>query len=275
MLGRTQTEIDHDAGTLPGSDTVSPAFEILEGEYQAGLILVCDHATNHIPSKYGDLGLSQDQLARHIAYDIGVDGVTRRLSRLLDAPAVLSKYSRLLIDPNRGRDDPTLVMRISDGVVVPGNAAIDQSEIDHRVATYYEPYDAAVAAAIERSLTQGIVPALLSIHSFTPSWRGAARPWHAGILWDRDGRFAAPLLEALRGEEDLVVGDNEPYTGELEGDMMNRHGTQRGIAHALLEIRQDLITDDAGITEWADRLAAILPTLVADENVHYMLEGAG
>jgi predicted N-formylglutamate amidohydrolase len=121
----------------------------------------------------------------------------------------------------------------------------------------------------------GIVPALVSIHSFTPSWRGTPRPWHAGVLWDSDDRLAGPVLEALRRREDLVVGDNEPYSGELEGDMMNRHGTQRGLAHALLEIRQDLISDEAGVREWAQLLADVLPPLVANENVHYMLEGGG
>ena len=163
-------------------------------------------------------------------------------------------------------------MRVSDGAVIPGNARIDQREIDHRLQTYYEPYDAAIRAAITRSLDAGVVPALVSIHSFTPSWRGTPRPWHAGVLWDRDGRLAGPLLDALRGQGDLVVGDNEPYSGELEGDIMNRHGTRRGLAHALLEIRQDLIADEAGVSEWAGRLAEILPPLVADERVHYMLD---
>ncbi len=275
MLGRTETEMDHGAGGMSGSKPAAPVFETLDGNVASGVILVCDHATNIVPPEYADLGLSKDQLSRHIAYDIGVDGVIRHLSQLMNVPAVLSKFSRLLIDPNRGRDDPTLVMRISDGAIVPGNAAIDQDEIDHRMRTYYEPYDAAVGEAIERCLELGIVPALISIHSFTPSWRGTPRPWHAGVLWDSDARLALPFLEALRQQGDLVVGDNEPYSGELRGDMMNRHGTQRGIAHALLEIRQDLIADEAGIREWAQRLADILPPLVAEENLHSMLEDAG
>ena len=275
MLGRTDENTGEGAGAVARSATAEPVFEILEGSFERGLILVCDHATNIIPPQYENLGLSDEQLARHIAYDIGVAGVTRMLSEQLNAPAVLSRFSRLLIDPNRGRDDPTMVMRISDGAVIPGNATITQEEIDHRVRTYYEPYDAAVAGAIEKSLSLGIVPALLSIHSFTPSWRGKARPWHAGVLWDRDARMSVPFLQALEAQGDLVVGNNEPYSGELQGDMMNRHGTRRGLAHALLEIRQDLIADDAGIREWAGRLAEIVPLLVADKNVHYMLEGAG
>lgn len=275
MLGRTDENMADGAGAVSGTAVEAPVFESLDGDFERGLILVCDHATNIIPPQYQNLGLSDDQLSRHIAYDIGVDGVTRQLSELLNVPAVLSRYSRLLIDPNRGRDDPTMVMRISDGAVIPGNARITQDEIDHRVRTYYEPYNAAVAGAIEHSLGLGVVPALLSIHSFTPSWRGKPRPWHAGVLWDRDARFPLSFLEALNAQGDLVVGSNEPYSGELQGDMMNRHGTQRGIAHALLEIRQDLIADDTGIREWAERLAGIMPPLVADENMHYMLESAG
>ena len=256
--------------SAPASVDARP-FEVIDGSDDTGLIIICDHASNYVPAEFNGLGLPPEQLERHIAYDIGVADLTRRLAELLDAPAVLSNFSRLLIDPNRGLDDPTLVMRVSDGAVVPGNARIDQAGIEQRIEHYYRPYDDAVRAAIDRSLAKSIVPALLSIHSFTPMWRGYARPWHAGILWDSDGRFAHPLLEALRLEDGLVVGDNEPYTGELEGDMMNRHGTKRGLAHALLEVRQDLIAYEAGIEEWAQRLAGLLPGLVKDDRLHYIL----
>ena len=249
-------------------------FDLVDGDLDTGLLIICDHATNHIPAQFDALGLGADQLSRHIAYDIGVEDVTRQLAALLNVPAVLSRFSRLLIDPNRGLDDPTLVMRLSDGAVVPGNAHIGQAEIDARIRDYYRPYDDAVAGAIGRFMEAGIVPAILSIHSFTASWRGDDRPWHAGILWDSDPRFAIPLMRALEAEDSLVIGNNEPYSGELEGDMMNRHGTQRGLAHALLEIRQDLISDAAGTREWAERLAAMLPGLVADETLHHLLDDA-
>lgn len=272
MLGRADTDVHTDSGAAVTGTPDSPAFEVMEGDFERGLILVCDHATNAIPSEYGTLGLGEQQLSRHIAYDIGVEQTTRQLSQLVDAPAVLSRFSRLLIDPNRGLDDPTLVMRISDGAVVPGNAAIDQSEIDKRVRDYYLPYDGAVRGTIDRSLAHGVVPALLSIHSFTPAWRGHPRPWHAGVLWDSDARFALPLIAALEGDAGLIVGDNEPYSGELQGDMMNRQGTRRGLAHALIEIRQDLIAEPSGIEEWAQRLASVLPDLVADDALHHMLD---
>ena len=271
MFGQADTDNTANHLIATGGAAVTSAFEIVDGDIQRGLILLCDHATNILPAEYGTLGLSEQQLSRHIAYDIGVEQVTRELAELLGVPAVLSRFSRLLIDPNRGLDDPTLVMRLSDGAVVPGNAAIDQLEIDRRVRDYYLPYDGAVRETIDRSLALDVVPALLSIHSFTPVWRGSPRPWHAGVLWDSDDRFVRPLIAALASDAELVVGDNEPYSGELEGDMMNRQGTKRGLAHALLEIRQDLIAGPSGATAWAERLATILPDIIAGDELHHIL----
>jgi predicted N-formylglutamate amidohydrolase len=268
MLKRTNDAAYPPAGSPIRPGQVTEAFETIEGDHGRGLLIVCDHASNAIPAEYGNLGLTPYQLARHIAYDIGVDAVTRRIAAALGVPAVMSRFSRLLIDPNRGIEDPTLVMRISDGAVVPGNARIDAAGIATRIERFYRPYDEAVGAAIARFRADGIVPALFSIHSFTPAWKGVPRPWHAGLLWDRDARFAALLIDALRRDAGLVVGDNEPYSGELEGDMMNRHATRSGLAHALIEIRQDLIGDAAGVAEWADRLARILPGIVEREDLH-------
>ncbi len=268
MLNRTPTNNAVSNGAqVTGNEGFTP-FDIVEGSFERGLILVCDHARNALPENYGTLGLPQEQLERHIGYDIGVEEVTRRLAERLNVPAALALYSRLLIDPNRGADDPTLVMRLSDGAVVPGNAYVDNVEIERRKNTYYFPYHNALKALIDDALASGIVPAILSIHSFTPAWKGVPRPWHAGILWDKDGRFATPLISALQHDESLVVGDNEPYTGELEGDTMNTHGTKRGLAHALIEIRQDLIADEAGIAEWTDRLAEILPPIIGKPGLH-------
>lgn len=225
------------------------------------MVIVCDHANNMFPPSYNSLGLPVDQLERHIAYDIGAAEVTRRLSQIMQAPAVLSHYSRLLIDPNRGTDDPTLIMRIADGSVVPGNRHISDEERAKRIRDYYEPYHAAIDATLDQCITAGRVPILFSIHSFTESWRGRPRPWHAAVLWDQDGRFAQPLIKALRDEGDLIVGENEPYSGRLKGDTMWRHGTMRGIAHCILEIRQDLIKDETGQAEWAQRLERILTSM--------------
>ncbi|MDP4823880.1 MAG: N-formylglutamate amidohydrolase [Aestuariivirgaceae bacterium] len=241
-----------------------PAFEIVPGALRGGLILVADHARNALPAGYGTLGLGAAELSRHIAHDIGVEGVLRGLCAQLGVPGIFAGFSRLLIDPNRGLQDPTLIMQLSDGAVVPGNVGLDADERRHRIEAYYQPYHRALSGLIDEAERLGVPPVLCSIHSFTPVWKGVPRPWHAGVLWDGDDRFARPLLGALEAEKDLVVGDNEPYAGGLEGDSMNVHGTRRGLAHALIEIRQDLIADEAGQVQWARRLARILPPVLKE-----------
>jgi predicted N-formylglutamate amidohydrolase len=243
-------------------------FETVDGAVDTGWLILCDHASNRLPPEYGDLGLPPDQFERHIAYDIGARAVTLRLAELLGAPAVLSCFSRLLIDPNRGADDPTLLMRLSDGAVVPGNAKAGGAEKQRRVRAYYEPYHQAIERAIERAVDAGKPPALVSIHSFTPLWRGVRRPWEIGILWDLDPRLAVPMIELFRHDGLLTVGDNEPYSGRLKGDAMYRHGSMRGLAHALVELRQDLITEPPGQAEWAGRLADVLSTLAGTSGLN-------
>ena len=230
------------------------SFEDVAGNLAGGLLLLCDHASNRIPAEYRDLGLPSSELERHIAYDIGAAALTRELALRLRAPAVLSCFSRLVIDPNRGADDPTLIMRLSDGAVVPGNAGVDAAERERRLNRFFRPYHARISHVIDEMLAAGKPPAILSIHSYTPVWKGAARPWHAGVLWDRDPRLALPLIDALRAEAGMQVGDNEPYEGALKNDTMYVHATSRGLAHALLEVRNDLIAAPAGIMEWATRL---------------------
>ncbi|MGF1657941.1 MAG: N-formylglutamate amidohydrolase [Rubrimonas sp.] len=232
--------------------------ERVRPEGDPSLLLLCDHALAAVPPEI-DLGVPPAEMARHIAYDIGARGVTLALSDAFEAPAILSGFSRLVIDPNRAEDDPTLIMRLYDGAVIEGNRRIDAAERDRRIAAYHRPYHAAIDAAIDAALADGIEPRLISIHSFTPQLRGRApRPWHVSVLWDRDDRIAGPLIERLRAEDELVVGDNEPYTGRLEGDCMWRHGTLRGLPHALIEIRNDLIADAAGQAAWAALLARCL-----------------
>lgn len=240
------------------------SYTIVGGKPDAGIIFLCDHAANAFPPGYGSLGLPQSELKRHIAYDIGAAAVTRGLAQALQAPALLTHYSRLLIDPNRGADDPTMIMRLSDGAIVPGNRHIDAKERAYRVDHFYRPYHDAIDRVLDQCVGSGRPPAILSIHSFTESWKGTPRPWHAGVLWDRDPRLAQPLLEHLYAQNDLIVGDNEPYRGDLKGDTMWQHGTMRGLAHAIVEIRQDLIRDEAGQAAWADRMGMIVSTILAD-----------
>jgi predicted N-formylglutamate amidohydrolase len=228
------------------------------------LIFVCDHASNALPPEYGTLGLPAEAFERHIAYDIGAADVTRALAAMFAAPAVLGPYSRLLIDLNRGSDDPTLVMKLSDRAVIPGNAATGASEIAKRLRLYYQPYHDAIKTEIARLLAANVAPVLISVHSFTPTWRGRPRPWHVGILWsERDPRLAQFVIERLRRDSALVVGDNEPYSGELEGDCMDRHAVNHGFAHVLIELRQDLIDTPTKAEGWAARLEPVLQEALA------------
>lgn len=248
---------------------VSPVFEILEGRVDAGLVLLADHATNIVPAAYGKLGLPDSAFGRHIAYDIGIEPLTRLLAARLGVPAVMSRFSRLLIDPNRGEDDPTIIMRISDGAIIPGNHPISPEEWRHRIETYHRPYHGAVSRVISKvAEASGKAPLVLSLHSYTPAWKGVPRPWHAAVLWDTDARAVRPLIEGLEAAGDILVGDNEPYDGALKGDTMYRHCMMTGIPHALLEVRQDLIGDDQGVAAWADRLVPIFERLNRDPKLH-------
>ena len=249
---------------------VEEAFEVVPGRADATLLLLADHASNRLPEGYEPaLGLPPHEFERHIAYDIGVEGVTRRMAAMLDAPLVMSRFSRLLIDPNRDADDPTLIMRLSDGAIVPANHPMSAEEREYRLLHYWQPYDRAVRNAID-TITErtGVPPLIVSVHSFTPFWRGVARPWQVGILWDGDDRVAKPLIEALASDPELTVGDNEPYDGALGGDMMNRQAHRRGLPHALIEIRQDLIASEEGQVEWAERLTPLFAKLGAMPSLH-------
>jgi predicted N-formylglutamate amidohydrolase len=240
-------------------------YRHIEGDVSCGLLLLCDHAANALPQAYGSLGLPPHEFHRHIAYDIGAAGLTERIAEVLSAPALLTRYSRLLIDPNRGADDPTLIMQLSDGAVVPGNATIDEAERRLRIARYYEPYHVAIEAAIDAARAAGKPPMLFSVHSFTSAWRGVQRPWHVAVLWDKDPRLALPLLHTFQAIPGVVAGNNVPYSGKLQGDTLYRHGTMRGLAHVLIEVRQDLIMTPEGQAEWGDRLAQVLRNIMEDE----------
>jgi predicted N-formylglutamate amidohydrolase len=246
--------------------TVAP-FRRIDGDFRSGVLLLCDHAENTIPPAYGTLGLTPEDLGRHIAYDIGAAGVTEHLARALRAPALLTQYSRLLIDPNRGRDDPTLIMQLSDGRVVPGNAVLDDVEIEARIERYYAPYHRAVDAAIDAAIAANKPPVVIAIHSFTQAWKSVPRPWHVGVLWDKDPRLACALLRELAAIPGITVGDNVPYSGQLKGDTLYQHGTLRGLAHALIEVRQDLILGPEGQEEWGERLALVVRKVLAAEDL--------
>ena len=241
-----------------------PPVTVLNPQAVGPLLLVCDHASRAIPHSLENLGLREEQLGRHIAYDIGAAALTRRLAERFSATAVLSGYSRLVIDPNRDLEDPTAIPVISDGVVIPGNRALDAAAQAQRVDAVFRPYQEAVGREVARVRARGQVPILLSVHSFTPEMRGVARPWHIGVLWDRDPRLPIPLLNALRADGRWRVGDNEPYSGrDTTGGTVETHATPAGYPNALLEVRQDLIDGDAGVALWAQVLGDALEPLLA------------
>ena len=234
------------------------AFEIVGADRPSRWLVTCDHASNRVPVQIagGDLGLQAAEMGRHIAYDLGAAGVARALAARLDGPCILSTFSRLVIDPNRGELDPTLVMRLYDGTIIPANRHVDAAEVAHRLDLLHRPYHAALARLAARRADTVVV----AIHSFTPRLQGRGpRPWHIGILHSpRDDRFSLALIDRLRAEPDLCVGDNQPYLGHLPGDSIDRHALQRGRLNTLIELRHDLIRTEDEQIAWADRLAPIL-----------------
>ncbi|MFZ5609051.1 MAG: N-formylglutamate amidohydrolase [Pseudomonadota bacterium] len=235
-------------------------YEII-GPPGGDLLLIADHASNHIPAAMDNLGLAAHRHDQHIAYDIGTAALTRALSHRLGARAVLAGFSRLVIDPNRPLAHETLIPHVSDNVVIPGNAQLSKAARASRIACYYTPYHQAIAREVERACQCGRPPRLISIHSFTPHMNGAARPWHAAVLWNRDGRLAEALARALEAEGDLVVGRNAPYSGRDLNHSMDRHAEAKGLPYATLEIRQDLLEKPSDIEAWSARLSALLAHL--------------
>ena len=243
------------------------SYDISNESGDPTFVFLCDHASNALPAEYGTLGVAEEEFERHIAWDIGAAAVVHGLASRFGAPAITAHYSRLLVDLNRGIDDPTLIMKLSDGAIVPGNHFVDEAEVAHRVKTYYQPYHDAITSVIDKAIAAGQVPLLISLHSFTQSWKGQHRPWHIGLLWDRDGRVVHPLMTYFRKEASLIVGDNQPYSGELAGDTLYTHGTQRGLPHALLELRQDLVDTPEGVEGWVDRIEAGLRDLLKSPDI--------
>ena len=264
---RLDIRIQEELGEIP--------YRTIEGDPRLGLLILCDHAQNRIPEDYRNLGLKHDDLHRHIAFDLGAEGVAAMLAKMLGAPAVLSRFSRLLIDPNRGLDDPTLIMRLSDGLVVPGNVGLSAEGFEARLDRFYRPYHAAIDRAVEVGVAAGKPPVIVSIHSFTQAWKGVLRPWSAAVLWDKDPRLPLPLLKALRTIPDAEIGDNVPYSGQLKGDTLYRHATLRGLAHALVEVRQDLILSEEGQAVWAAHLARTIEQVLTSESGLHTIEHHG
>jgi predicted N-formylglutamate amidohydrolase len=267
--------VDLSLDTLVQEELGEKPYRTIDGDASLGLLILCDHAENRIPGPYGTLGLKPEDLHRHIAFDLGAGAVAAGLAEALGAPAILSRFSRLLIDPNRGLDDPTLIMQISDGLLVPGNARLAPAEVEARLEQFYRPYHRAIDRAVAAGIAAGKPPVILSVHSFTQAWKGVARPWAVSVLWDKDPRLPVPLLDALRTIPDVEVGDNVPYSGQLKGDTLYRHATMRGLAHALIELRQDLILAAEGQAEWASHLARVVQEVLQTARGLHAIEHHG
>ncbi len=264
--------VDHPTPLIGPDDP--PPFRLHNRQGRARALLLADHAGVAMPAAYDHLGLGQVPLGRHIAYDIGTGWLTERLAVLLDAPALLHNYSRLMIDPNRPLDDPTSICAISDGVVIPGNRHVDTAEAAARAESFHRPYHRAIDAGIDRSTDRGIVPAIIAMHSFTPVLRGFERPWHLGVLWADDARFPVALMTMLGRDPELCIGDNEPYSGRnMHGYTIECHALPRGLPNVLIEVRQDLIDTPEAAAGWAERLAQPLLEILADETLYRIAGG--
>jgi predicted N-formylglutamate amidohydrolase len=252
------TDLPADGCRLLAADEPPPFIE-LGRNGRSNFVIVVDHAGRRIPRALGDLGLPPAELERHIAWDIGALGVARRMAATLDAPLLAQTYSRLVIDCNRDPAVATSIPTIGESIAIPGNLDLRPEDIAARRAEIFEPYHGQVRALLDERAAAGRPTILIAQHSMTNIFKGVRREMHAAVLYNRDRRFAGLVLDSLRGEAGLVIGDNEPYFVSDETDYtVPRHGEARGLPHVEIEIRQDLITDDAGQDEWSGRICRAL-----------------
>jgi predicted N-formylglutamate amidohydrolase len=242
-------------GTCLLEDEEAPAL-VLNGDGRTPYVLVCEHASNRLPKSLGTLGLPASELQRHIAWDIGAEKVARLLSRLIDAPLVLQRYSRLAYDCNRPPDSADAMPEISDSTHIPGNRNLSSDEKLARTREIYRPFHATIADLLDRRATEGARSTMVTIHSFTPVYRGERRPVELGILHGRDTGLADKLITSFPAVDARL---NEPY-GPEDGVLhtLDLHAAPRGLRHAMIEIRNDLLLDERGQVQWAERLAASL-----------------
>jgi len=253
-----------------------PPFVVLNEQGAAPALLLCDHASRAFPRVLQRLGLAELPTWQHIAWDIGAAELTRGLAGALDAPAVLAGYSRLIVDCNRRPDDDEAFRSSSDGYPIPGNQALTDLDRRLRLAWIFDPYHDAIAAMLGGFRARGVVPLVVSVHTFTPEMAGRKRPWHVGVLWDRDADNARYLIEGLRAEAELVVGDNEPYSGKHPADYtVHQHAESAGLPYVCLEIRQDQFESPAGTERWVRLLARLIGRMLRDPALRRLRTGEG
>jgi predicted N-formylglutamate amidohydrolase len=260
-------------GSLVEERTVPYRIENAEGRGAA--VILVDHASNHIPERWGTLGLEPRDRVAHIAWDPGALPVARELSRRLDAPLVAGTVSRLVLDLNRPVGSTTMMPETSETTPIPGNRGLTEMERRFRVDTIWEPYHRAVSEVVDRQIAQhGDQVAIVAVHTFTPVYKGVSRALRVGVLFDRDDRLGRQVLDRLAGEDDLVCRANEPYAPADEVYYtLSRHADARGLASVMIEIRNDLLTTQAGRLEWAERLAAALAPAAPDGGQHRQVQG--
>lgn len=231
------------------------------------MLLLCDHASRRVPLALGNLGLEAASFERHIAYDIGAEAVSQRLSAFLNAPLVAAGFSRLVIDLNRPTGHQDSIVKEIDSTPIPANQDLDETAKRQRITELFEPYHDAVKRALAGLWERGTPPAIFSVHSFSPSYGNKPRPWDIGVLWNRDPRIAVPLMDALKARG-LNVGENEPYSGQQVAFTINVHGGAAGLANCIIEINQDQVRDAAGIDRWATILEGIMPKILRIPGIH-------
>jgi predicted N-formylglutamate amidohydrolase len=249
-----------------------PPFICYNDLGKSPVLLVADHASPLFPAAMNQLGLADEVLDRHIAWDIGSDKLAYFLAEQLDAQLILAGFSRLIVDPNRKLEDPSAFVEISDGVAIPGNLDLNEKQKALRVQSFFKPYHDQIAAGLKRFSENGIVPAMISVHTCSPVFDRVVRPWHIGIMWDKDPRIAVPLIQRFEQMEGICIGDNEPYSGRHPHDFtIDHHAEPAGLPHVGIEVRQDLVDSKAGARKWAAILAAALADILADKGLYRKL----
>lgn len=247
----------------------SPPFTTYNDHGKSPALLVADHASPFFPASLNQLGLADWVLERHVAWDIGSDKLVRFLADELDAQAILAGFSRLIIDPNRNPDDPTVIPEISDGIAIPGNMDLDNRQRRFRIDSFFNPYHGKIAQRLNQFSETDIVPAMISVHTCSPVFDRIVRPWHIGIMWDKDPRIPVPLIERLGAMDGVCVGDNEPYSGRHPHDFtIDHHAEPAGLPHVGIEVRQDLVKEEDGARKWAGILAEGLRGILSDKTLY-------
>jgi len=246
-----------------------PPFITYNDHGKSPVLLVADHASPFFPASMNQLGLADWVLECHVAWDIGSDKLAQFLADELDAQAVLAGFSRLIVDPNRKLDDPSAFAEISDGIAIPGNIGLDDEQKAQRVQSFFKPYHDKITSRLNRFSANGIVPAMISVHTCSPVFDRIVRPWHIGIMWDKDPRIPVPLIRRFEQMDGICIGDNEPYSGRHPHDFtVDYHAESAGLPHVGIEVRQDLVKHEDGARQWAGILATALGEILSDQELY-------